>query len=72
MKEAGAALYCWSSGGGDYARASAAELGLEQCFVDFLPKPHTLIDDVSFELWGVRQFHPNQAGSLDLEGLLES
>src|SRR3989442_1236349 len=27
----GAVLYCWSSGGAEYARQSAEELGLAQC-----------------------------------------
>lgn len=44
-------LYCWSTGGADYARASAAELGVEACFVAFLPKPEVYIDDQSFEDW---------------------
>jgi hypothetical protein len=41
----GARLYCWSSGGGEYARAVAEELGIAACFVAFLPKPHVLLDD---------------------------
>ena len=28
----GVVLYAWSSGGGDYARDAARELGLEDCF----------------------------------------
>ena len=35
----GAQLYCWSSGGGEYARQSAEEAGLADCFTAFLPKP---------------------------------
>lgn len=30
--ENGAELYCWSSGGAEYARESAREVGLEDCF----------------------------------------
>ena len=45
------ALYCWSSGGADYARASAAELGVQDCFIAFLPKPDIYIDDQAFEDW---------------------
>lgn len=37
--EAGAELYCRSSGGADYAREVATELGLDHCFTTFLPKP---------------------------------
>jgi len=32
----GAELYCWSSGGSDYARQSAKECGIEECFRAFL------------------------------------
>lgn len=31
----GALLYCWSSGGPDYARKSAEELDISQCFTAF-------------------------------------
>lgn len=47
----GAALYLWSSVGADYARASAAELGIEDCFVAFLPKPDLYIDDQAVHQW---------------------
>lgn len=43
--ENGVVLYAWSSGGAEYARNSARELGLEDCFLGFLPKPNILIDD---------------------------
>lgn len=58
----GAVLYCWSSGGGDYARQSAVELDIEECFAGFLPKPHVAIDDVRIEAWReLVQLHPNEA-----------
>ncbi len=47
----GAELYLWSSGGAEYARASALELGLEECFVAFLPKPDIYIDDQAVSDW---------------------
>jgi predicted HAD superfamily phosphohydrolase YqeG len=47
----GAQLYCWSSGGADYARRTAAELKLEECFVAFLPKPNLVIDDQAPAEW---------------------
>ena len=59
MFEAGAELYCWSSGGAAYAEHAAREVGLHECFRAFLPKPHVLIDDQPFEDWrGVEQRHP--------------
>ena len=67
----GVRLYCWSSGGGDYARRSAEELGLEACFEAFLPKPEGLLDDVAIEKWGLRQWHPNEASRL-LEEILST
>jgi len=51
LDAAGFALYCWSSGGADYARATARELGLEHCFVAFLPKPNILVDDQAPSEW---------------------
>lgn len=47
----GAVLYLWSSGGADYARDSAIELGLEECFTAFLPKPTIMIDDQPVDEW---------------------
>lgn len=38
-------LYCWSSGGDEYAKRIALELGIESLFVAFVPKPQILIDD---------------------------
>jgi len=51
LKEEGWTLYCWSSGGGEYAKASAEELGIAACFVGFLPKPNVMIDDVPPQAW---------------------
>ena len=45
MHAAGHALYCWSRGGGDYARGVAESLGIVDCFVAFLPKPDIVLDD---------------------------
>ena len=39
LKDHGATLYCWSGGGAEYARSTAEELGIADCFVAFLPKP---------------------------------
>ena len=59
LKEQGAILYCWSSGGADYARQSTEEFGIEDCFVDFLPKPNAILDDQSIEEWRYfKQVHP--------------
>lgn len=60
LKGQGALLYCWSSGGGDYARASARGFGVEDCFEAFLPKPHFLIDDQEPQDWrGFKIVHPS-------------
>ncbi len=70
----GAELYCWSSGGSVYARESAAEFGVEDCFTGFLPKPNILIDDVKLAAWHeLDELHPNKAANVtraDLEKLL--
>ncbi len=63
----GAVLYAWSSGGAEYARESAQELGIVQCFVMFLPKPHVVIDDQEPSEW--RRFlhvYPTDAASKTL------
>lgn len=51
LHQQGALLYCWSSGGGDYARQSAEEFGIAHCFAGFLPKPHVMIDDQRVAEW---------------------
>jgi cation transport ATPase len=51
LHQEGVALYLWSSGGAEYARASAAELGIEDCFIGFLPKPDVYVDDQAVSEW---------------------
>lgn len=64
LSAAGALLYLWSSGGADYARTSAVELGIETCFVAFLPKPDVMIDDQPPSEWRrLRHVYPLQASS---------
>ena len=63
----GAALYCWSSGGADYARRSAEEFGIAECFMAFLPKPHIMLDDVAVTDWRrLRHVHPNAASGIQI------
>ena len=49
--QSGVELYCWSTAGTEYARATARELGIEECFTAFLPKPNVLIDDQEIGAW---------------------
>ncbi len=66
LKRAGATLYCWSTGGAEYAREAALELGLEHCFVDFLPKPTVILDDQAPAEWRLcRHVHPFNVDSLE-------
>jgi predicted HAD superfamily phosphohydrolase YqeG len=59
LKASGATLYCWSSAGADYARQSAEELGIENCFLAFLSKPNVMIDDQSVADWRLcLEVHP--------------
>jgi hydroxymethylpyrimidine pyrophosphatase-like HAD family hydrolase len=51
LHQEGMGLYLWSSGGAEYARSTAAELGIEHCFIGFLPKPDAYIDDQSVAEW---------------------
>ncbi len=73
LHEQGAELYCWSSGGAAYAKASAQEFGLEHCFKAFLPKPNILLDDLGTDRWPFfTQIHPNSCGNLQLSDFLTS
>ena len=67
LNEQGAVLYCWSSGGSEYARSSAAEFGIEDIFTGFLPKPEVIIDDLNLNEWrNLIQVHPNSCSSKQL------
>lgn len=69
LKEQGAELYCWSSGGADYARQSAEELGIADCFLAFLPKPHVILDDQEVPDWRrCVTVHPTGCAGPDLDG----
>ncbi len=70
LKQHGVALYCWSSGGADYARLSAEEVGLGDCFITYLPKPHAMLDDVNVERWNMLQLHPAECTSLTADELV--
>ncbi len=68
LKQQGATLYCWSSGGADYAQSSAREFGIEDCFVAFLPKPQLLIDDQNINDWrDLKCVHPASCEGKTLE-----
>jgi hypothetical protein len=67
LKEQGAVLYCWSSGGPDYARQSAEEFGIADCFEAFLPKPNVLLDDMTMTTWP--RFITVHPGSCDTQTL---
>ena len=65
LHEQGATLYCWSSGGADYARESAVEFGLTDCFMAFLPKLDVLLNGQNVADWRrLRQVHPNECAAL--------
>lgn len=56
--------YCWSSGGGEYARGVAQSLGIEDLFLAFLPKPQLMVDDQNLDRWSeLLVLHPNEAVS---------
>ena len=60
LHEDGVELYCWSAGGGDYARECARFLGIEELFTAFLPKPRVIIDDQDVSEWPFCvTVHPN-------------
>jgi hypothetical protein len=68
LKKQGAILYCWSSGGGEYAKQSAREFDIADCFETFLPKPKVMIDDQEVHAW--RQYiciHPSNCNGKTVE-----
>ena len=68
LKERGAVMYCWSSGGAEYAQTSAREFGIEHCFVGFLPKPEVVLDDMQFSQWrNLLEVHPNECPDNTIE-----
>lgn len=65
LHTSGATMYLWSAGGADYARATAMELGIADCFSGFLPKPTVIIDDQHITEWrGLRHFFPTDEVTL--------
>ncbi len=59
LKANGDRVYCWSTGGAEYARATAEELGIVDCFEGFLPKPDVMIDDQLISEWrNLQLLHP--------------
>lgn len=65
LSEAGAILYCWSSGGGEYARAIADELKIADCFSGFLPKPNVIVDDQPVSDWRrLVEIHPGRLSAM--------
>ncbi len=68
LKQQGAMLYCWSSGGADYARMVAEELDISDLFIAFLPKPNMLLDDQNVNDWRyLLQVHPLSCDFKSLE-----
>ncbi len=65
LNSQGAEMYLWSSAGAAYAREAAQEVGLDDCFVGFLPKPQVYIDDQAVSEWRYcRHVHPSQVDSV--------
>ncbi|MES2070031.1 MAG: DUF705 domain-containing protein [Pseudomonadota bacterium] len=64
LKAEGATLFMWSSGGADYCRVTAAEIGISDCFDGYLPKPTVYLDDQPVDEWRFcKHFYPLQAES---------
>lgn len=71
LKEQGAILFCWSSGGAEYAKGAAEEFGIADCFREFLPKPNILIDDQEMSTWkSFFQIHPASCSSESLQNCM--
>jgi hypothetical protein len=67
LHSAGTHLYCWSTGGSQYAHAAAVELGIAECFMDFLAKPQVMVDDQPPAEWrSLVCLHPNEVSSMSV------
>jgi len=66
----GFSLYCWSTGGAEYAHRIASELGVAECFTAFLPKPTILIDDQEISTWLLKSFRPLEVDDAALDAVL--
>mgnify|MGYP001599536837 CR=1 FL=1 len=65
LKAQGATLYLWSSGGGEYCKTTAIELGIADCFEGFLPKPTAYVDDQPVQEWRFcKHYYPSQADTV--------
>jgi hypothetical protein len=54
-------LYCWSSGGAEFAQRTAESLGIASCFKAYLPKPNLMLDDMEPSNWpDFKIVHPSQ------------
>jgi phosphoserine phosphatase len=72
LKQSGARLYCWSSGGAEYAQRSAKEFAIDDCFEAYLPKPNVMLDDQSVADWRLcLQIHPQEVESKEASRYLE-
>lgn len=68
LKKQGAVLFCWSSGGAEYAQSSATEFGIADCFEGFLPKANVMIDDQEISSWKrYIRIHPSNCDRQTLE-----
>lgn len=68
LASAGAELYCWSTAGAEYARSTAEQLGIDHCFVGFLPKPNILVDDQAISDWkSFAVVHPLSASNKSID-----
>ena len=65
-------MYCWSSGGADYAKKTCQEFGIEDCFKFFLPKPNFLVDDQDINEWNflIKEF-PQNFSNLSKEEIIK-
>jgi hydroxymethylpyrimidine pyrophosphatase-like HAD family hydrolase len=65
LKSEGHILYLWSSGGAEYCKMTATELGIDSLFEAFLPKPTAYIDDQPLNEWRFcKHFYPMQANEI--------
>lgn len=58
-------IYLWSSGGEEYCKNVAKNLGIYEYIKSFLPKPNVYIDDQKFDEWKLcKHYYPGEVDKM--------
>lgn len=64
----GVEIFLWSSGGAEYCKKVAQNLGVSECIKGYLPKPNAYIDDQKMEEWKLcKHYYPGEVDQLSTD-----